>query len=76
MLRSIPRSAGVGWGLKLVASVQAVKNGVDVVDYASLKGTATAFMLFSARWAPADLSDELATKVQTPTYGDVADGLR
>lgn len=63
-------------GLNLGGSLEPVHNPVDVVEHAMSKGAIAVLLPVSARRALADLSDEVATKVQTLFYSDPADALR
>lgn len=63
-------------GINLGGSIEPIHNPVDVVELALEKGAATVMMPVSCRRMLVDLSDDVATKIQTLYYSDAADALR
>ncbi len=63
-------------GINLGGSIEPIHNPVDVVEHAMSKGAATVLLPVSCRRGLVDLSDDVATKVQTLFYADAADALR
>jgi ATP-dependent Lon protease len=58
-------------GLNLGGSLDVLHNAIDVVELAVEKGATLVLMPVTARKQLADLSDEMATKVNVLYYGDV-----
>ncbi|WP_206073718.1 protease Lon-related BREX system protein BrxL [Mesorhizobium sophorae] len=63
-------------GINLGGSIEPIHNPIDVVELALEKGAATIMMPVSCRRTLVDLSDDVATKIQTLFYADAADALR
>lgn len=63
-------------GINLGGSIEPIHNPVDVVELALEKGAATVMMPVSCRRMLVDLSDDVATKIQTLFYADASDALR
>ena len=63
-------------GINLGGSIEPIHNPIDVVELALEKGAATVMMPVSCRRMLVDLSDDVATKIQTLYYADAADALR
>jgi ATP-dependent Lon protease len=63
-------------GINLGGSIEPVHNPVDVVEVALEKGATTVMMPVSCRRLLVDLSDDVATKIQTLFYADAPDVLR
>jgi ATP-dependent Lon protease len=62
--------------LALGGSLEPIHNATDLVERAFERGTETILLPVSCRRALADLSDDLATRVQVLFYADAADVLR
>jgi len=63
-------------GINLGGSIEPVHNPIDVVELALEKGATTVMMPVSCRRLLVDLSDDVATKIQTLFYADPPDALR
>jgi len=63
-------------GINLGGSIEPVHNPIDVVELALEKGATTVMMPVSCRRLLVDLSDDVATKIQTLFYADAPDALR
>lgn len=63
-------------GITLGGSIEPVHNPIDVVELAMEKGASAVLMPVACRKALIDLSDDVATKVQTLFYADAVDALR
>jgi ATP-dependent Lon protease len=63
-------------GINLGGSIEPIHNPIDVVELALEKGAATVMVPVSCRRMLVDLSDDVATKIQTLYYADAADALR
>jgi ATP-dependent Lon protease len=63
-------------GLNLGGSVEPVRNPVEVMELAMEKGAQMVLLPVSCRRALVDLSDDVATRVQSLFYLDAADALR
>jgi ATP-dependent Lon protease len=63
-------------GINLGGSIEPIHNPIDVVELALEKGAATVMVPASCRRMLVDLSDDVATKIQTLYYADAADALR
>jgi len=69
--RSLRGGLVVVGGLNLGGSLELIHNAIDVVELAVEKGASLVLMPVSARKQLADLSDEMATRVNVLYYGDV-----
>lgn len=76
LARPVRGGMAVVGGLNLGGSVEPVHNPIDVVEHALSKGASVMLMPVASRRALADLSDDVATKVQVLFYADAADALR
>ena len=76
MGRSLKGGLAVVGGLNLGGSVEPVHNPIEVMELAMEKGAAAVLMPVSCRRALVDLSDDVATRVQSFFYLDAADALR
>jgi ATP-dependent Lon protease len=74
--RSLKGGLAIVGGLNLGGSVELVHNPVDVMELAMEKGAGMALLPVSCRRALVDLSDDVATRVQSLFYLDAADALR
>ena len=63
-------------GINLGGSIEPVHNPIDVVELALEKGATTVMMPVSCRRLLVELSDDVATKIQTLFYADAPDALR
>ncbi len=63
-------------GINLGGSIEPIHNPIDVVELALEKGAATVMLPVSCRRMLVDLSDDVATKIQTLFYADASDALR
>jgi len=69
--RSLRGGLVVVGGLNLGGSLEVMHNAIDVVELAVEKGASLVLMPVTARKQLADLSDEMATKVNVLYYSDV-----
>jgi ATP-dependent Lon protease len=74
--RSLKGGLAIVAGLNLGGSVEPVHNPVEVMELAMEKGAGMVLLPVSCRRALVDLSDDVATRVQSLFYLDAADALR
>jgi len=74
--RSLKGGLAIVGGLNLGGSVELVHNPIEVMELAMEKGAAMVLLPVSSRRALVDLSDDVATRVQSLFYLDAADALR
>ena len=73
--KSLRGGLAVVGGLNLGGSLDVLHNAIDVVELAVEKGATLMLMPVTARKQLADLSDDMATKVNVLYYGDVREAL-
>jgi ATP-dependent Lon protease len=76
LARSLKGGLAIVGGLNLGGSVELVHNPIEVMELAMEKGAAVALLPVSSRRVLVDLSDDVATRVQSLFYLDAADALR
>jgi ATP-dependent Lon protease len=76
LARSLKGGLAIVGGLNLGGSVELVHNPVEVMELAMEKGAGMVLLPVSCRRALVDLSDDVATRVQSLFYLDAADALR
>jgi ATP-dependent Lon protease len=74
--RSLKGGLAIVGGLNLGGSVEPVQDPVEVMELAMEKGADMVLLPVSCRRALVDLSDDVATRVQSLFYLDAADALR
>jgi ATP-dependent Lon protease len=74
--RSVKGGTIIAGHLTLGGSLEPIHNAIDLVERAFERGAETILLPVACRRALADLSDELATRVQVLFYADGADVLR
>ena len=74
--RSLKGGLAIVGGLNLGGSVELVHNPIEVMELAMEKGASMVLLPVSSRRALVDLSDDVATRVQSLFYLDAADALR
>jgi ATP-dependent Lon protease len=74
--RPLKGGLAVVGAINLGGSIDPIHNPVDIVELAVQKGAATVLVPVSCRRLMADLSDDVATKVQIAFYLDAADAVR
>jgi ATP-dependent Lon protease len=74
--RSLKGGLAIVGGLNLGGSVEQVHNPVEVMELAMEKGAGMVLLPVSCRRMLVDLSDDVATRVQSLFYLDAADALR
>ena len=74
--RSLKGGLAIVGGLNLGGSVEPVHDPVEVMELAMEKGADMVLLPVSCRRALVDLSDDVATRVQSLFYLDAADALR
>ncbi len=74
--RSLKGGLAIVGGLNLGGSVEPVHDPVEVMELAMEKGAGMVLLPVSCRRALVDLSDDVATRVQSLFYLDAADALR
>jgi ATP-dependent Lon protease len=74
--RSVKGGTIIAGHLTLGGSLEPIHTAIDLVERAFERGAETILLPVSCRRALADLSDELATRVQVLFYADSADVLR
>ena len=74
--RSLKGGLVIVGGLNLGGSVELVHNPIEVMELAMEKGAAMVLLPVSSRRALVDLSDDVATRVQSLFYLDAVDALR
>jgi ATP-dependent Lon protease len=76
LARSLKGGLAIVGGLNLGGSVELVHNPIEVMELAMEKGAGMVLLPVSCRRALVDLSDDVATRVQSLFYLDAADALR
>jgi ATP-dependent Lon protease len=74
--RSVRGGVIIAGHLTLGGSIEPIHNPVDLIERAFERGAEAILLPVSCRRSLADLSDDLATRVQTLFYADAQDALR
>lgn len=76
LARSLKRGLAIIGGINLGGSVELVHNPIEIMELAMEKRAGMVLLPVSCRRARVDLSDDVATRVQSLFYLDAADALR